>query len=437
MKRVETIILIIILLNNIIYSSQPSILYSQKKSSLSSNVFFQFSWNKYHNYSEIVNFLKELNESYSEIVKIYSIGKTWNNRDIWCIELSSHVSSKFKPALFIVSYHHARERITIEIALYIAWYLATNYATNNTIREIIDKTIIYIIPTLNADGIEISEINPWQRKNLRPIDEDGDERIDEDPPNDIDGDGDIYQWWNITTIGFEGIDDDNDGLANEDWLGGVDLNRNYDFHWNDTEVSSGSSDPRSEVYIGPKPFSEPETQAIKNFVETHRNIKYAISFHSGTECILYPWSYTNDPPPDEEKFISLAKEMSKISGYPYFQGSKLYTSSGEWGDWMYGVHRIFAFVIEVYGQLGNSAWIREHTKEINGTLYFYDIWEYFNPPENKTKNVLQRNLRIMLYLSSKLIEKQSFVFYITLSSIIVSMIVIALIVTIRKSRKHT
>jgi len=436
-KKVETIILIIILLNNIIiYSSQPSIFHSQKTGSLSTNVFFQFSWNKYHNYSEILNFLKKLNESYSEIAKIYSIGKTWNNRNIWCIELSSHVSSKPKPALFIVSYHHARERITIEVALYTAWYLATNYATNNTIRKILDQTVIYIIPALNADGIEISEINPWQRKNLRPIDEDGDGKVDEDPPNDVDGDGEIYQWWNNASSGFEGIDDDGDGLVNEDWLGGVDLNRNYDFHWNDTEVSSGSSDPHSEVYIGSAPFSELETQAIKNFVETHENIKYAISFHSGTEVILYPWSYTYDPPPDEEEFVSLAEDMSEISGYPYFQASELYTCSGEWGDWMYGVHRIFAFVIEVYGQYGNDTWILEHTKEIDGTFYFYNIWEYFNPPENKIKNVLERNLQIALYLLSKLLPKQRFDVYIIFSFIIVFMM-IALIVIVRKSREHT
>ena len=436
-KKVETIILTIILINNVIYSCQLDIFNSQKTGSLSTNVFFQFSWNKYHNYSEIVNFLKKLNESYSEIAKIYSIGKTWNNRDIWCIELSSHVSSKPKPALFIVSYHHARERITIEVALYIAWYLATNYATSNMIRKILDQAVIYIIPALNADGIEISEINPWQRKNLRPIDEDGDGRVDEDPPNDVDGDGDIYQWWNNTFLGFEGIDDDGDGLINEDWLGGVDLNRNYDFHWNDTEVSSGSSDPHSEVYIGLEPFSEPETQAIKNFVETHENIKYAISFHSGTEAILYPWGYTHDPPPDEEEFVSLAEDMSEISGYPYFQAGELYTCSGELGDWMYGVHQIFAFTIEVYGQYANSTWMSEHTKEINGTFFFYDVREYFNPPKNKINKVLERNMRIILHLSSKLISKQSFIFYTVFSLVIISIIVVVLIIIVKKSREHT
>jgi len=436
-RKITAMFFILLLINTSLHN--PKLHFSALKNT--DNTTFsktvQISWNKYHNYSEVTSILKKLNESYSEIVKLYSIGKTLKSRDIWCIELSSQETSKPKPALFIVSYHHTRERITIEVALYIAWYLATNYATNDTIKEILEKTVIYIIPALNADGIEVSEMNSWQRKNLHPIDEDGDGKFDEDPPNDLDKDGKIYCWWNATYMGFEGIDDDNDGLINEDWLGGVDLNRNYDFHWNDTNVESGSSDPHSEIYIGPRPFSELETQAIKNFVEQHDNIKYALSFHSGIVGILYPWGYTQNPPPDEEKFISLAKNMSEVSGYPYYQSGRLYTCSGEWGDWMYGVHRIFAFTVEVYGQGHNNTWWTEHVHLINDRAYFYDVWEYFNPPEDEIKIVLEKNLRITLFLATKLITgKNTFLRIIISVSIISIVLAVIVIVKFRRTRLH-
>lgn len=430
MKKLTTILFILLLFNINFSSIQFLITVSENASNANIDKVIQVTWSKYHNYSEITTILRILNESYSNIVRLYSIGKTWNNRNIWCIELSNHKVSKPKPALFIVSYHHARERITIEVALHIAWYLVTNYATNDTIKEILEKTVIYIIPALNADGIEASEINPWQRKNLHPIDEDGDGRFDEDPPNDVDGDGKIYWWWNVTHMGFEGYDDDGDGLVNEDWFGGVDLNRNYDFHWNDTTVKSGSSDLHSEVYIGSKPFSEPETQAIKQFVEKHENIKYALSFHSGVAGILYPWSYTSDPSPDEGEFLSLAGNMSEISGYPYLQSGKLYTASGEWGDWMYGVHNILAFTIEVYGQGSNVTWVVEHTKQFNGTMYFYDIWEYFNPPEDEIETVLEKNLKITLFLASKLLLDETVLPYVAIVFPIIFILVVAVLIVI-------
>ncbi len=439
MKKIITIFFILLLFNTNFHIVSFRTLIPINTNCAVPDKVVQVAWNKYHNYSEVTTILKNLNETYSEIVRLYSIGKTWENRDIWCIEFSSREeTSKPKPALFIVSYHHARERITIEVALYIAWFLATNYATNDTIKEILEKTVIYIIPALNADGIRASEINPWQRKNLHPIDEDGDGKFDEDPPNDVDKDGKIYCWWNATYMGFEGIDDDGDGLINEDWLGGVDLNRNYDFHWNDTNVESGSSDPHSEVYIGPRPFSELETRAIKNFVEQHDNIKYALSFHSGIVGILYPWGYTQSPPPDEEEFISLAKSMSEVSGYPYYQSGRLYTCSGEWGDWMYGVHRIFAFTVEVYGQGYNNTWWTEHAHLINDKAYFYDVWEYFNPPEDEMKTVLEKNLRITLFLATKLTFSKNVLPRIILISVPIISIVVAIMVIVkfRRTRLH-
>jgi hypothetical protein len=288
------------------------------------------NWNHYHNYTEIVNTLLYLNDTYPNIVDVFSIGKSWQNQDIYCIKLTNESNKHPKPKLLFVGYHHARELISAELPLYFAVQAATNFGTNETITRMLNYSEIYIIPALNVDGFEAVSQNEWQRKNLHSFDEDNDGLLDEDPPDDEDGDGyieDLFYWdgTNYYFIRWEGIDDDNDGLLNEDWVGGVDLNRNYGYQW-DAQCQSGSPNPWDEDYRGPAPFSEPETQAIRDLALSH-NFKYAISFHSGAECIGYPWGYTTeDQHQTTPKFEEIASEIAQLTGVWYSQNSDWYTS---------------------------------------------------------------------------------------------------------------
>ena len=357
-------------------------------------------WGHYHDYAEMANILAELETSAPELVELISIGKSWSNNDIWALAITNETGPRGeKKGILIVGYHHARERISLEVPLYIAWRLVSEAMTNETVASLLGQLVFYIIPALNPDGIAVSELNPWQRKNLRPLDDDGDGLVDEDPPEDVDGDGKIYFWWNDTASGFEGVDNDGDGLINEDWLGGVDLNRNYGFHWGDPSAVSGSPDPSDEDYRGPTAFSEPETQALRDFVlsEQTEDIALAISYHSGAACVLYPWSYTSEPCPDEDKLLRLAKTYGLVAGYPYERWSTItYTCSGEWGDWMYGEVGALSLTVELYGMHGDETWWDEHTEEVNGTYYFKDVWEYFNPPEEQIEAICAKNYRALL-----------------------------------------
>ena len=107
---------------------------------------------------------------------------------------------------------------------------------------------------------------------------------------------------------------------------GVDLNRNYSQGWG----GPGSSDrAASDIYRGAKPFSEPETQAIKSFIESNANITMLLSFHSFSELILYPWGNTTEPIPNErakEAYIKMADDMAKWNGYLPMQASELYVA---------------------------------------------------------------------------------------------------------------
>jgi carboxypeptidase T len=290
-------------------------------------------WAHYHNYSEIVESLLYLNSTYPSVVDVFSIGESWENRDIYCIRLTNESINGRKPEVFFVGYHHAREPISAELPLYFAVEAATNFGTNQTLTRMLNSSEIYIIPALNVDGLEVVRDNDWQRKNAHPFDEDGDGLLDEDPPEDENGDGsieDLLQWdgYQWVFVRWEGIDNDADGEFGEDWIGGVDLNRNYGYKWN-ASVQSGSPYPRDEDYRGPAPFSEPETQALRDLALQH-DFEYAVSFHSGAENIVYPWGYTTTATSDDLVFREIAGDLSALVSAPYWQAGDWYTTSGVW-----------------------------------------------------------------------------------------------------------
>jgi len=356
-------------------------------------------WVHYHNYTEIVTILLALNETYPNIVDVFSIGKSWWNRDIYCVRLTNETDQKSKSEVLFVGYHHARELISAELLLYFVVHAATNYGSNTTITELINTCEIYVVVALNVDGFDLFEANDWQRKNARPTDEDNDGLFDEDPPDDEDGDGYIEEFWQHFPTGYEGVDDDGDGFLNEDFVGGVDLNRNYGYQWNAT-VQSGSTDPSAEDYRGLAPFSEPETQAIRDFTLQH-NFRYAVSFHSGAECIIYPWSYSTVFPPDHETFNETASQISSLVGCWYGQSGAWYTTSGVWDDWMYGNRSIMAFTCEIY--TNDSAWQYEPGPYPN-SWWVKGVSEFFNPDPDNIEAIIQRWLPVFTYITDKAIN---------------------------------
>jgi len=361
-------------------------------------------WSYYHNYTEIVNTLLYLNNTYPNIVDVFSIGKSWRNQDIYCIRLTNENSFGSKPELFFVGYHHARERISAELPLYFAVQAATCYGLNTTITRMLDHSEICIVVALNVDGFDAITQNEWHRKTSRPYNEDQDALLDEDPPDDQDGDGYIEellqrvgQDWNF--VRFEGVDDDSDGRLNEDWIGGVDLNRNYGYQWNAT-VQSGSANPADEDFKGPEPFSELEIKALRDFVLQH-DFKYAISFHSGANDIGYPWGYTNLPTADSGIFGDLAAELASLTGTPvYGQSSTLYTMSGVWDDWMYGNRSILALTCEIY--TNSSAWQYEAGPSPD-TVWEKGVFEFLNPEPSSIEAVVTRWLPVFTYTANRAI----------------------------------
>ncbi|MCX8159808.1 MAG: M14 family metallopeptidase [Candidatus Saccharicenans sp.] len=263
----------------------------------------------YHSYRELVSELKSLAAAYPGLARLFIPGKSLENRNIYALKISDNPGlSENEPGIAFLGGHHAREWISVEVPLLIGRYLLENYNRDARVRELVNSAEIWIVPLVNPDGLEYSILNYrlW-RKNRR---------------------------------------------LNQDGSYGVDLNRNYSYQWGYDDIGS-SPEPFSAVFRGTGPFSEPETEAIRNLFQSHR-ISAAISYHSFSQLILYPWGYFDQPSEDELLFQSLAADMAgliaQVNGRVYQTGraaASLYLTNGDFADWAFGFYRIPAFTIEL------------------------------------------------------------------------------------------
>jgi len=261
---------------------------------------------QYHTLAQIENILQDIADDYPDITDLYSIGKTYENRDIWCLEISDNPGEdEGEPGVFFMGLHHAREWPTVEICLYLIDQLTSEYGYNSQITDAVNNNRIWVVTCVNPDGYYFCHdlSNDW-RKNRRPI------------PGGI----------------------------------GIDLNRNYAGSsdgdawgaWGSVGPGSISNNPSSEVYCGPSPFSEAETQAIRD-VFLENDIHASISWHTHGQLVLWPWGYSYDQAPDYDYLMQVAQdiasEITRQSGsgtYLPQQGAQLYPTTGDTIDWAYG-----------------------------------------------------------------------------------------------------
>ena len=218
-----------------------------------------------------------------------------------------------EPEVLYTALHHAREGIGVQQMIYYMYYLLENYDTDDEVRNIVDNTELYFIPVLNPDGYFYNEDTypggggMW-RKNRRD---------------------------------------------NEDGYFGVDLNRNYGYMWG--YDNNGSSPVTSdETYRGESPFSEPETQAVREFCNEHEFV-IALNYHSYSNLLLSPWGYTQEPCPDHDVFIAYGEILTTENGYTYGPGSTtIYPTNGGSDDWMYGEQETKPLILSYTPEVGSS-----------------------------------------------------------------------------------
>jgi murein tripeptide amidase MpaA len=284
-----------------------------------------------------------------DIVDVFSIGRSHQGREIWAAKVSDQVAvDEAEPEVMFDALHHAREHFTLEQALYLFHLLVNGHGSDPEITSLVDNREIWMIFALNPDGAEYdltgSPYRAW-RKNRQP------------------------------TPGSRYV--------------GTDLNRNYDYRWACCGGSSGN--PSSITYRGPRPFSAPETRALRDFVNSRvigsrQQIRAHITFHTNGQLVLWPYGYTyaNQPSTmtraDYEAFVALGRGMAARNGYRAMQSSDLYITDGDQIDWMYGRHRIFSFTWELYPPETASVWTDHY------------------PPDERIGTQTRRNRAALLYL---------------------------------------
>ncbi len=271
----------------------------------------------YHNYAEMNSVINSVVAAYPNLARRTTYGTSHEGRALVAVKISDNVATdEAEPEVLFTHHQHAREHLTVEMALYLINEFTSKYATDSRIRGLVDTREIWILPDLNPDGgefdIATGSYRSW-RKNRQP----------------------------------------NAGSSNV----GTDLNRNWDFQWGCCGGSSGSTG--SETYRGPSPSSSPEVAAVTGFVNGRvvggvQQIKTAIDFHTYSELVLWPYGYTfSDTAPgldanDERMLRTLGQQMAATNGYTPEQASDLYITDGSIDDYLWGRHRIASYTFEMY-----------------------------------------------------------------------------------------
>jgi carboxypeptidase T len=227
---------------------------------------------QYASYQETIDFLTQVMGEHPNLIRMHSIGETWEKRPIMMATISQDVAyADLKPAMLYTGSIHAREWIGNELAIKFISYIIENYKFNPKLLSAITRSTLYIVPCLNPDGFEYSRTHfSFWRKNRR---------------------------------------DNGDGTF------GVDLNRNFGIRFRK------GMDSNATTYSGPEAFSEPETQSIKAFVDSHENITIALDYHSQGNAFFPAHTHTHETEIEGTDLnvlcANMNRQIKKVTGREY------------------------------------------------------------------------------------------------------------------------
>ncbi len=335
-------------------------------------------WNRLYDYDELVEIAQRLQRTWPNMLSLASIGKSYEGRDMWMLTLNNPATGthRTKPAFYTDANIHGNEVQGAEVNLYLVWYLCEHYGKVPKITELVDRVAFYVLPTVNADGraawFREANTSSSQRAPRKPKDDDLDGLFDEDPSDDLDGDGHITRMrkkvepgtgrykehedypglmvrddeGDYVMLGSEGIDNDGDGRINEDGIGYYDMNRNWPSSWNPNHLQGGA---------GEYPLSHPETRCIADFILDHPNIAGVQAFHNAGGMILRGpglKEYGSYPRRDRQVYDQLGEEGEfMLPFYRYMIIHKdLYSVAGGFVNWTAEGLGIFSFTNELWAR---------------------------------------------------------------------------------------
>jgi len=273
------------------------------------------SWNdgQYHDYYATEKKLNEFNDDFPDLVYLYSIGKSVQGREIWCIKITNENINGKKYSCLIDGCIHGNEWEAGEICLYLAEYLLINFGKNSTVTHMLNATEIYIVPLFNPDG---------RQQDTR---------------------------WNYN---------------------GIDLNRNFDVDFGKLRgrvVRIGKLFGRINIpYVkipflgvftncGRQPFSEPESRAVRDLIKSlsHSDFSLYVNCHTAVHNIMSPWMVPNPPfeltPREKNVFNTVKDWVEENTEYGSYRGEKG-TSSGNAIDWCFKESHASSFLFELLSE---------------------------------------------------------------------------------------
>jgi murein tripeptide amidase MpaA len=365
----------------------------------------QVRFDAYYRYEELTRILHAYAEEYPQLVRIESIGKSYEGRDIWLLTVTNFATglAEEKPALWVDGNIHASEVSPSSACLYLIHRLTREYGSNEKITRCLDTRAFYICPRVNPDGAEwaLADKPKIIRSSTRPY------PYDEDPigglvVEDIDSDGRMLmmripdpngnwkkhpeeprlmirrdpdetggEYYRILPEGRFDEPFDPAILTLQPKKEGLDLNRNFPSNWRQEHEQSGA---------GPYPTSEPEVRAIVDFIAKHPNITGGVTFHTWSGVLLRPYSHQPDdafPAEDLWTYQKIGAKGTEITGYPnisVYHDFKYHPKeyiSGVFDDWMYDHMGVFAWTVEIWSPQRQAGitdykfidWFREHPVE--------------------------------------------------------------------------
>ncbi len=357
----------------------------------------------YYRYEDLTRILHDYAEEHPELVRLESIGKSYEGRDIWLATVTRFATGDAgeKPALWVDGNIHASELSPSSACLYLLNTLVSEYGSDADTTRCLDTRAFYICPRVNPDGAEwaLAASPKIIRSSTRPY------PYDEEPiggliKEDIDGDGRILlmripdpngnwkacpeeprllvrrdptevggQYYRVLPEGrfeaYDGVE-----IKMQRRKEGLDLNRNFPAQWRQEHEQSGA---------GPYPTSEPEARALVDFIANHPNITGGIAFHTYSGVLLRPYSALSDeafPAEDLWTYQKIGQKGTEITGYPnisVFHEFKYHPKeviTGGFDDWLFDHRGVFGWTVELWSPQRQAGiqeykyidWNREHPR---------------------------------------------------------------------------
>jgi murein tripeptide amidase MpaA len=317
----------------------------------------QLTFDKYHTVDVMYHWYIKWAEKFPEIVDLYEIARSYEGRPIYQMTITNKKTGKDtdKPAAYFEGGRHSGEITASESILWLTQHLLENYGKDPEITHLIDSKTIYLRPQNNPDGSNLYLFTEQRnRSTVKPHDNDRDGLLDEDPEEDLDGDGVIYQIRKKAVteeekekanfiidpahpsgklmkrvfpgkgeylMYTEGIDNDLDGSYNEDGIGGLDLHRNYPENWRPDIGGDLTGRGYTQYGAGEAPLSEVESKATVLWILSHPNISVVNSMDTRVPMHLRAPSTSKSEERMYPSDLEIYKEMDQLglsfTAYPW------------------------------------------------------------------------------------------------------------------------